>query len=325
MKTITKSKDSVDHAIAWLKEEHPKGVDLIYIDYRDCFEDMNDLQKVLKDGDYEGDWMPDSQYETINYIIGKYTEDNNIDELTDEVRDSMNDWLFENDTSTPVQDLLKNTGDKLCYIETQDYSGSYEDMNKDEWDKQKQELKTKYAIGEKQEKEIDYVLSNQFYGSPVSFYFNVDVEDLYKALHTDAKYITIGGAYFSTIDRVQGSNWLGENAEFNLCIPKAEFIENFYLDKAKGNGYGWDSIAGQTGYDDASIGTSDTQHKDEILILPVTSETLKREQRLQDHWNKTKTCTYGDMNWNRHKGEKPYNNNFPCGNKCETCGTFWID
>ena len=35
-------------------------------------------------------------------------------------------------------------------------------------------------------------------------------------------------------------------------------------------------------------------------------------------------CTYGDMNMSRHR-DVYYDNNFPCGNHCPHCGTFWID
>ena len=35
-------------------------------------------------------------------------------------------------------------------------------------------------------------------------------------------------------------------------------------------------------------------------------------------------CSAGDMDINRHRGVY-YDNNFPCGNRCPHCGTFWID
>jgi hypothetical protein len=35
-------------------------------------------------------------------------------------------------------------------------------------------------------------------------------------------------------------------------------------------------------------------------------------------------CSAGDMNITRHR-DVFYRNDFPCGNKCPHCGTFWID
>jgi hypothetical protein len=35
-------------------------------------------------------------------------------------------------------------------------------------------------------------------------------------------------------------------------------------------------------------------------------------------------CTFGDMDIRRHRNVY-YRNDFPCGNKCPHCGTFWID
>mgnify|MGYP001566268606 CR=1 FL=1 len=325
MQTINK-KTSIS-PIQWLKNEYPKGIDLVYIDYRDNFEDMGKLQDILKTGEFDDLWLVDSQYESINYVIGEYKKQNNIEELSDEETEEVKDWLFEHDTSNPLNDLLKNTRRKLCYIETEDIAEQYSD--KEDYQKQLKELKKKYAKTNEQKKEIDYVLREQFYGAPVSFYFYLSVLDIYNTIHDSKdKYIFISGAYFSTIDRVQGSNWLGDKGVFNIAIPKQTFVNNFYLDSSKGNGYGWGEIAGQveSSYEEAEIG-SGNKIKDSILINAETSETQKREQRLQAQWDKTHKCRAGDfdMNWNRHSGKKAYSNDYPCGNKCSNCGTFWID
>ena len=326
MKTETRQtkvriQDSVADALEWLKSEYSKGVELIYIDYRDQYEDIAQLQSVLKGTD-DTFYDDDGSYETISTIIREYSEsgDGEAFELSEEVQEAMREWLQNNDTSNPVRDLLKNTGDQLFYIETEDYTNEGSDPA------QLKELIKKYAKTPAQKKEIAYVLNNQFYGAPVSFYFYASPLDVFEVIHQKkSKYITITGAYFTTIDRVQGSNWIGENAVFNLTIPREDFIKNFYCDKAKGNGYSWDSIAGQTGFDEASIGTDSIIQKDTISLKPETSEAQKREQRLQENWDKTKKCTFGDMNWNRHTGRKEYSNNYPCGNTCEDCKTFWID
>lgn len=323
MNTITretkvKVQDNVKEAIAWLEKEHPRGVELVYIDYRDHFEPET-LQKVLKEEDFDLD-PDDGSYESVQEILKNYREDIEADELSDEVEEAMSEWLYDHNESNPIKDLLRNTGYELFYIETSDYAENLDDK------KQEKEIIKKYAKTPAEKKEIEYVLHNQFYNAPISFYFYASPLSVYNAIYNSTeKYITVKGTYFSTIDRVQGSNWLGNNGIFNLTILREDFIKNIYLDKAKGNGYSWDHIAGQTGYDEAEIGTSKTIAKNSILLKPETSEAQKREQELQEHWDKTKTCTFGDMNWNRHKGEKPYSNNYPYGNKCETCGTFWID
>lgn len=334
MKTLNKPilvQDSVKEAIDWLESEYPKGIDLIYIDYRDSYEDMSKLQNLLKNGDDDNnfEWMADAQYETIKYVFNEYKDHLNkdslsdldtVDSLTDEVEEAMKDWLFEHDTSTPIKDLLKNTRDQLCYIETIDYS----DDDKKNWNA----LKRKYGKTEEQKKEIDYVINEQFYGAPVSFYFYASPSQIYNAIYdNNDKYIVIKRAYFSTIDRIQGSNWLGEKACFDLVLSKENFVENFFIDSAKGNGYSWKEIAGQTGYQEAGVNSSKTQPRGALKIKTEITEAQKREARLQKAWDDSRhtKCVLGDMNYTRHVGPQGYSNNYPCGNKCEFCGTFWID
>ncbi len=333
---ITKNKeievqDNIKEAEKWLKSEYPKGIDLVYIDYRDQFEDMATLEDVLKGNDKNTwEWFIDSEYSTIdeierNYIEHLREENNGKDvELSEEVRDYIREWLQDNDISRPVDDMIKNTGDKLFYLETKIETLDYNYVDQKEYKEHIDELKKMFSKTDEQAKEIEYVMENQFYSSLVSFYFYLSPLDVYKLLGTDKKYITIKNAYFSTIDRIQGSNWLGNNGVFTITIPTEEFFKNFYLDENKNNGYGWGSIAGQTGYDDASIEAVDTVSKDSILIDSETSERAEREKRLAEKWKKTGECTFGDMNYSRHKDMK-YKNEYPCGSTCQKCGTFFID
>lgn len=330
MKTITKSidvvvQDNEKQAIAWLEKQYPRGIALVYTDYRDRFEDMGTVQEIIK-GTFEDDYafLGDAQADSVQCVLKEYMESGSgpAFTLSDEVEESMRSWLYDHDTSDPLKDMLKNTGRKLFYLETEDTTGAYGNM-----EKQVADLQKKYGQTDAQKKEISYVLNEQFYGAPVSFYFYASVSEVYNALYgseKEKKYIEVTGAYFSTVDRVQGSNWLGNEAIFNIAIPR-QFFDSVFLDEAKGTGYGWGEIAGQTGYSEATVSAVNTLPIGTLLIMPTVSEAQQRETRLQAHWDKTGTCTRGDMNWKRHKGDKPYKDEFPCGNTCETCGTFWVD
>lgn len=339
MKTITKEtkvlQPTPDEAIKWLQDNHANP-QLVYIDYRDEL-DAQQLQEVLKYG-YLNDenWIYESQDESIDYIMREYIKEiessgDDIEEveLTDDTRDAMRQWLQDNDTSDIYKQLLRNTGDKLFFISTTTELYPAGELNEQEREAQFKMLYKKYGNTEEQKKEIRNAINNQFYQEMLSFYFYVSPQDIYKIIHGENsdKYITIKGAYFSTIDRSQGSNWLGDEAIFDITLTREAFIDNLYLDRAKGNGYSWYEIAGQSDYDEASISTSATKKHGYTLIEAETGEAQKREQRLQAQWDKIRTCKAGDYdkNWNRHKGDRPYRNEYPCGNKCETCGTFWID
>jgi len=50
---------------------------------------------------------------------------------------------------------------------------------------------------------------------------------------------------------------------------------------------------------------------------------LDLDTEYQKTYNEGK-CTFGDMKFTRHKNVF-YINEFPCGNKCKDCHTFWID
>ena len=57
-----------------LTAKHGDGIELVYIDYRDRIEDAKTREELLQtpENDYEivcGDWMADSEYETIDTII----------------------------------------------------------------------------------------------------------------------------------------------------------------------------------------------------------------------------------------------------------------
>ena len=322
-----KVQNNVFEAIKWLETEYPKGLELIYIDYRENYDDnVEELQKVLKGESTPDDnmWGVEARYDTMHEVMGEYLKQTEAEELSQEVRQAMEDWMYEHDTSNPMEDLLKNTSRKLFYIETLDYT-EQEGLNEKELERQTKRLIKKYGKNDEQIAEIKHVLINQFYGAPVSFYFYADVEEVYNALwKSEKKYINVIGAYFSTIDRVQGSNWIGDRTVFNLAIPRQDFIANVYLDQAKGNGYGWYDIAGQTQYDEARVRSGDTREKGMLLIKSETTEKQKRELLLSQNWEKTKKCTFGDMNYSRHKNRE-YINEYPCGNKCLDCGTFWVD
>lgn len=330
MQTKTKEiqQPTTEEALAWLKGEYITKdgrslVELIYIDYRDSFdENVDGLMEVLRQGHIDDEsWMWDCQGDNISQIIGNYVDTLPEDtELSDETREAMVEWLQENDTSKPYKQLLRNTGHKLFFLDTSDYVELGDD-----WENKK-EMIQKYAKTEEQKNEIEYLYCEAFYNAPLSFYFYADVEEVYNAIHNSKEStIIVDGAYIANIDRVQGSNWIGNNAVFRIAIPREQFIKALHADKEKGTGYGWDRIAGQNEYTECAVYSLEKLKDDMLLIDPIESESLKRERKLDKKWNNGRgTCTLGDMNWNRHK-EKEYKNEFPCGSHCKSCGNFWID
>lgn len=335
MKTETKSeKNTPAHAIAWLESEHPHGVDLAYVDYRDSLrENPNAIGDIMREGYSEtiDEGYGDARSESESEIARAYADsiEMHVSELSDETTSAMQDWISEHDTSDVERALLRNTGSMLFFMETgMQYDkddiirgGFYEGSNTNE-----QALVKAYARTEEQTKEIETACRESFYSAPASFYFYADVEDVVKAVREAKKYVQIDGAYFATVDRVQGSNWLGDRACFTLAVPTEAFTGGLVrLDEEKGTGYGWGQIAGATGYDEAGVIACDEPKSDALHIVPEESEDARIERERAEHWEKTKTCTHGDMNMKRHAGTLDYKNDYPAGTTCSACRTFWID
>lgn len=60
-------------------------------------------------------------------------------------------------------------------------------------------------------------------------------------------------------------------------------------------------------------------------VIPNSDNFKARtKQDNYDKFYKSGSCSFGDMDITRHKNVK-YINDYPCGNKCPSCGTFWID
>ena len=108
MKTETRSHDTtvstdVEHALEWLKTEHPHGVDLVYVDYRDSLDDNKEmLMEVIKDNYSEqlDEAYLDSQHEGVQYVIDEYKKElaqDGIDDIDDDVLDAMKEWLWEHE------------------------------------------------------------------------------------------------------------------------------------------------------------------------------------------------------------------------------------
>lgn len=324
MKTIQVKKqvqDDTKHAEEWLESEYPNGIDLYFVDYRESLDEHGDaLQELLQNGYSEtiDEWYRYSDYFPEGEIVAEYEKEHEC-EVSEEVREFIVEWAREHDTSNVQRDLLKNTRAQLFFIET----GEQMHVNEEN-----AELVEKYADNEDRKKELATLMREQFYDAPVGFYFYAEPLALYNALWKEEgnDYIHVDGVYMGNVDRGQGSNWLGENAVFNIAIPRDTFLAGTVCTDKGGYGYSWDSIAGATGYEECGIFTEGYQRPDYVLIAGEVSEEAKREVELQKHWDATRECTAGDMNYSRHKSsDQEYRNDYPCGTKCKKCGTFWID
>lgn len=308
-----------EKAMAWLVSEYPHGVTLCYVDYRDSLDEHNEaIMQIIKEGYcYDiNDWY--DTYEHVQYIIDEYkkTLDSDIDEDT---RDAIQEWCYEHDTSDAMRDLIRNTSEQVFFFETGiDWQQEGNDTQK---------ILIKYGKSEKEKKNIKWVASEGFYDSVVSFYFKADISDLRDAFTSDSKYVHIDGAHIANVTRGNGSNWVSDEGCFSITVDKEVLRDTIALDR-NGGGYGWGEIAGADNGYYASAGVTHSNvkiKKGHTYTEPYESASTKRERILEKRWNNTKKCSLGDMNIKRHVGPVTYSNEYPCGSRCASCGTFWID
>lgn len=339
MEYITKEtkalvQNDVQEAIKYLEKEYPRGVELIYIDYRDCIEDAKDREAILQDPDNaweimdSNNWTSESQWESIRYILDEYInslskgQEDKV-ELSDEVVEAMREWLYENDTSDPLKGLLKNTGNEYMYYDTGIEIESLDYHQSDE----KYVSKTAKMIMKKlkleqpeHQKGIEMMIEQAWDGGQLVILFEASIGDFME----DTKYIKFKDkAELCIMNRGNGS---GDNTALHQELLFKFKRGNIHTDKGdNGYSYAYD-VCGLVGgiMNDGFL----TNKKGSASAISVDTNEQREAQRATEaryieSWKAGK-CSAGDMNIKRHKNT-PYRNDYPCGNKCEECGTFWVD
>ena len=334
MQTINKPvlmQDDPTEAIKWLENEYPKGIDLVYIDYRDSIEDAKTREKILQnpgeayDAIDGNNWIGDNQYETIYEIEKNYKEQNNIEEFSDETTEAIREWCFDHDTSDPIKDLLKNTRNEYMYYDTGlsfeslEYAGNTDKEIKKRTLTIAKKLKIDFT---KHNDVLRLMVSQASYGGQLVILFENSISNFMQ----DAKYIKFTeDAEICLMDRINGS---GDSVKIKEPLIFEFKRENLHSDKGD-NGYSFAyDVCGLVG-NIMNDGVLTNKKNNQKIIRVTTNETRKKEREREEFyiktWNNGKgKCTFGDMNMKRHK-DTPYRNDYPCGNKCSICGTFWID
>jgi len=323
MKDETKIR-TLEEIIKDLELEYPKGVDLVYIDYRDEIEDSATINKLIQNNTYyEEDqawvWQADAQYESIDFILKEQLTNDELEHLSENDRDAINVWFYDHDTSKPEEQLLKNTRNKLFFYDTGLYIDSQEGNTAKETQKTiKQIAKTLKIDAKTHEKDLYSLINEAYYGGQLTVLFYDKPFDL---IDPDAKENTITFPKLNVciMDRSQGSG-------FDVTITEKVSLpfnrKNLWLDDAAG-GYSYNSVCGPylPAYEcSPSIHYVKKQPKAKI------NQDLQDKAKLYAEWDKDLKkgiCHFADPRYNSHDTE--YRNDYPCGDKCKRCGRFFVD
>ena len=322
-----------------LIEHLPKYISLVYVDRNDDLSNRAaELQRCVSTGCTDAidelieDWYYDSRDEGIEAVIeelweslkDKCTEDEWEDAL-EEYGDALRDAILKKDTSDPVNDLLRNTGDSTMFYDT----GLYCDADWDATDAHKRlvRMKIKNTLGLKDsqwDEDIMELIENGFCGN-LEIYFKKSVRDFIvdraEGVHSIkfGKHLNVG-----IINHIGGSG-------HSVYLKGAETVVPFDRDRLFVEGavsYSWTySIAGLVSdwCDDTEV-TFDAGPAGPVqleLNMSNLGAHIKEEAEL-DRVFKSGKCTFRDMKMSRHRNTV-YINEYPCGTHCKDCGTFWVD
>lgn len=230
-------------AIEIFNEEYPRGVDLVYVDYRDQLTEEQ-CQKIIETGNlYDAeessmDWIADCQWDTMREIIKELAKHEELSDFEDDMvdDDSLRDAIYEADTSNVIKDLLRNTGKVAMYYEL-DYYSEY-GLSEDSLKKEIKSIAKHLKIDAKEHyTTLKELVENATYGGNLCVYWYGDLEDIIHDNEEDFKFISFSSPlHLCIMDRFNGS---GHDVTLKAPITAEFNRKNLCMDKAKGQGYSY--------------------------------------------------------------------------------------
>ena len=316
--------------IEQIKELIPKKVYLYYIDRNDSFDEHIDIlqQQMYSEDDVLFDFVELSDYESVEEIISTLKNDLkakhpniDIEEYIDSNRDEITDIIRDRDHSNPISDLLSNTYSYPMFYDTGLFIEESEANSRKTFLSIKRRLKIKSNVYDDAIREM---MSNASYGGMLVIYFLPDDWDdfMYRIPREFNTVSFSGNVCVAIINNYNGSGdhtYLNNFQIKNLCIDK-----NIFIDKAVKYSYVhevcglYSDFCKDTNYE-LSLNEKIKCKKNESAILNKINEEKELDKVFASG-----SCTPFDMDIKRHR-HVVYTNDYPCGNKCTKCGTFWID
>ena len=317
-----------------IKEHLEASYYLAYVDRNSDLDDNADEIQAHIHGDYnavvgiEDNWQADrydAVMEAINKAWAELADDLgvDVDELSgqaDEFEDQLRDIIHDRDKSDVMKDLIRNTSDPVMFFDTGLEVGDYTTDMEECVAEIKQTLSID-ASDERFDKLIAEMCGNASYGGQLVVYFNGDLSYWLGYRETWPNTIRFSGKVSIAI--VNHGNGSGGECEIEHTFDLPFNNMNVFLDKTIKYNYTY-AVCGMSR--DWCSGT-EVQMMDGVDAHPAEPSSINDHLDQEARYKATfaaGSCTPGDMDINRHRNRE-YINNYPCGNKCKDCGTFWID
>lgn len=313
--------------------------ELYYVDYNDDLSNHLELLQecVCKNSlsplqDQVWDWWDAPGYEELT-VVGERMRDAGLEKEFEENRDDIQQYIWDHDESTPMKDLLRNTGELVFFYSLSECNNKWVEapfmtpyMAEQPEDTAKKICKLlNIAENAKEAKQILNICYNSSYGGELRIYFKANVEDFINGdsmemgdKKDDWKSIRFKGKFALAIyNSTEGAgDW--EYVDLDIEVP---FIrENLAL--SQNERYNIEKCFGMS---------DDWIESDDKPVMGFESSQIsikksvqnERERRFEEVF-KAGGCSVDDNNFKRHR-DVYYRNNFPCGNVCPHCGHIWYD
>lgn len=314
----------------------PSSVSLYYVDYREDLDKHEDLQEqCIRKNNLDAireavfDWYTEQEREnltqTIDEIERKMSEDGRYEEFKEHAEE-ISDLIYERNDTDPTEDLIRHsTVTNFFYslgVEIDGYTANGSTRKESEamaCYKVRRALKLKKG---QYDDEILELVQNASYGGELRIYFNAMFNKLLTH-NQDADFRTIrfhGDVVVAIADSRSGSGY-DITLPIDVTLPFKR--DNLFVDSQVHYSYA-DEICGMSNdwCDSTLWETSMKRSKSHIPTSTMTEHQL--QEAMYEKTFREGKCTFGDMNYKRHRNTF-YINEFPCGNKCPHCSTFWID
>ena len=182
------------------------------------------------------------------------------------------------------------------------------------------EIKEMLSINNNEFDERIYeLIQNAFYGGDLVVYFKSNIMNMLEMKKSEKESIKFSGDVSIAIIDTNGGSGFDTVIQHEFILPFD--FENIFFEKSIKYNYTY-AVCGMVSdwCEDTVFELVDTKSDKEITNNLKASLSVDKE--LSKKWKETGECTFGDMDYTRH-GNKNYINDYPCGNKCLKCGTFW--
>lgn len=323
----TKKQISYDNIVSLMDKRYS----LYYVDYQESLDESLEKVQDAIHGDFEGldeitmDWdIWETEKEYLKQLRDKVASHYNIDEdeaqeLIDEHEDDLRSVMGDRDDSTPLADLMRNTGDQVFFYDTGVEIGDMYAPLKERVRDVKKAIKILQKNKEFDDT-IEELVENATYGGRLVIYFR---DGLKEWVELDDDINTIKFSNIVTVAVINNGNGSGFDVEMKHEFTIPFNRKNVFIDKTVKYSYVYD-VCGLDPQWCKKTGVSLLKRKTKkVAAISAINDHIEWEKKLDEVFKKG-GCTPGDMKYSRHR-DVEYINNYPCGSRCPHCHTFWID